>query len=949
MANRKSWRRAAAPQSAQPTRLAPSTTRNPPRHAPSAFPGLSDPTLSTMLSMLVAQQVTLRAVDGAEYNGLFSGTERISPAADLHLLLQYARIIRASPSVSVTDQRGASARLVRVPVSVVSALYAAQPDFEPARPVAGQDARVSGKPGFATDAQISRGNSGVGRQLQRFDDFAGSRDADPGRVVAMSLDEQTFGDMVTINGSRPGRKWDQFQVNEDKFGVKTSFDEDEYTTKIDRNDVNFRERQIEAARLASEIEAKTSDNVHMREERNQEVGADYDEEALYSGVQRPESNSPEDKHIEQPVPEVRSTTKPAVTEKPKLSYAAAAAVSVKANSAVSAPVNANMPGAAKQAPVSKPTQSSKQGSASKLPTTAKQTPAPKQANAPKHLGSKQFLGGKQTSGTKQATTVKQPVPTKQNSGKQLPTSKPLVTKPQALSKQTSVPKNAAQIKQNVSRQPPSGKQQTSLRQPSAPKQAVTPKPVTGSKQLVTAPRTSSAAFASGTERQPSYSSAVSKNITESREREANDKKSKTTGARDRSSRENLPALAKVRSGISGRTSPNQTRNSPLATPADSSAVAVLNLDAQTPNLGPEQIKRFEEYKTDREIQSIAENREKITDDLKKFRTQLDSRNGQLRRGQTNSSTNCNSASIAPALEKKIPDVSSQADMKAKPIQKTAEPVWDGTKQPDGAAMSTSETAANSKPKLKSKLNPNAQEFKFNPDAPSFEPTPQPQPTVSHVQQTFNPYPVGVVPAEYSQPMQSPQQGYPVPVQAMGQIPYGQPPYGVIIPGTMPAGIGPNNSAYQFMQAPPGTFPGAQVAGRFAQSGALPTAYPYPQMNPGIPVVIAQPQRVPSGPYAYYSSGPYPGGQVPGAPQMPPPVQQPVYAAGSQQGVGHIQGGMGMTGRGGHGHVRRGGGNRRVGKHHNQHSHGMQANGVNSTDKGVQRTTENTATSEMSPR
>ena len=36
--------------------------------------------------------------------------------------------------------------------------------------------------------------------------------------------------LATLANGRPGKKWDQFQVNEDKFGVTTSFDEHQYTS-----------------------------------------------------------------------------------------------------------------------------------------------------------------------------------------------------------------------------------------------------------------------------------------------------------------------------------------------------------------------------------------------------------------------------------------------------------------------------------------------------------------------------------------------------------------------------------------------------------------------------------------------------------------------------------------------------------------------------------------------
>lgn len=60
-------------------------------------------------------------------------------------------------------------------------------------------------------------------------------------------DEDTFG-----SGASRG-PWDQFAANEKLFGVKTQFDENLYTTKLDRSAADFKEREREAQRIANEI------------------------------------------------------------------------------------------------------------------------------------------------------------------------------------------------------------------------------------------------------------------------------------------------------------------------------------------------------------------------------------------------------------------------------------------------------------------------------------------------------------------------------------------------------------------------------------------------------------------------------------------------------------------------------------------------------------------------
>jgi PAB1-binding protein PBP1 len=61
-------------------------------------------------------------------------------------------------------------------------------------------------------------------------------------------DDDTFGP-----GANGNTSWDQFSANETLFGVKASFDEDAYTTKLDRSAPDFKERERKAQRIANEI------------------------------------------------------------------------------------------------------------------------------------------------------------------------------------------------------------------------------------------------------------------------------------------------------------------------------------------------------------------------------------------------------------------------------------------------------------------------------------------------------------------------------------------------------------------------------------------------------------------------------------------------------------------------------------------------------------------------
>lgn len=121
---------------------------------------------------------------------------------------------------------------------------------------------------FRTDKDISSSFQFRERELQRW-----TPDDDS---LAMSLEEP----------SGNSGAWDQFKVNEEKFGVESTYDEHLYTTKIDKNTKDYNERLERAQRLAREIEGQSTTDRHVLEERGALVDdSGLDEEDKYSGVQ----------------------------------------------------------------------------------------------------------------------------------------------------------------------------------------------------------------------------------------------------------------------------------------------------------------------------------------------------------------------------------------------------------------------------------------------------------------------------------------------------------------------------------------------------------------------------------------------------------------------------------------------------------------------------------------
>ncbi|RMD40908.1 hypothetical protein DV735_g4250, partial [Chaetothyriales sp. CBS 134920] len=121
---------------------------------------------------------------------------------------------------------------------------------------------------FRTDADISGNLHRGARTLQKWVPD-GPDDTD------YSLETGSTGD------------WDQFATARQMTGIESTYHENDYTTALDKNSLSYKMKEAEAERVEREILGTSSSNIHIREERGQQVdhGAD-DEEAKYSGVRR---------------------------------------------------------------------------------------------------------------------------------------------------------------------------------------------------------------------------------------------------------------------------------------------------------------------------------------------------------------------------------------------------------------------------------------------------------------------------------------------------------------------------------------------------------------------------------------------------------------------------------------------------------------------------------------
>lgn len=113
-----------------------------------------------------------------------------------------------------------------------------------------RDAASGNRSKFQTDAAISNSRFGNERVLQPWV-------PDASDAVDGSLEKSSAG----------GSGWDQFAENERLFGLKTDYDENIYTTAINKSHPQYRERKAAADKKAQEIERSTAATAHVAEER----------------------------------------------------------------------------------------------------------------------------------------------------------------------------------------------------------------------------------------------------------------------------------------------------------------------------------------------------------------------------------------------------------------------------------------------------------------------------------------------------------------------------------------------------------------------------------------------------------------------------------------------------------------------------------------------------------
>ncbi|KAI4720784.1 hypothetical protein E4T48_03012 [Aureobasidium sp. EXF-10727] len=221
-----------------------------------------------LIANFTGMEAAIFLKNGEGFSGVFSGAS--TGSADPRFTLKFAKktsqqvngtIDQSDAYVGEGEDHAMTFSLQDVVDLSVNSLYLAASETR---------AQQSNAPAFRTDVEIS-GNLNIReRELQPWQPSADT-------AINMSLEDN----------SRPG-EWDQFAANEALYNVRSDYDENLYTTAIDRSDPDYKRKAAEAERIAREIERSAPVNSHVAEERrmNAEKDAGLDEEEKYSGVRR---------------------------------------------------------------------------------------------------------------------------------------------------------------------------------------------------------------------------------------------------------------------------------------------------------------------------------------------------------------------------------------------------------------------------------------------------------------------------------------------------------------------------------------------------------------------------------------------------------------------------------------------------------------------------------------
>lgn len=223
-----------------------------------------------LLANLTGHPGTITLKNGERYSGVLSG-HSLDPSELRYVFKMVKKLVPAS-NAQTNGSSDSDSYVGTGDTYVMSFDMADVADFNVSNVVLdkSQAKGQNGTAGFRTDTDISGHMAVRERNLQKWE---------PAETDSN----------LSLESSSRMNDWDQFAANERMFGVKSNYDENFYTTTINKNDPQYAQRAARAEKLAREIESSTALNSHVREERGGQAPIDDaggDEEDKYSGVRR---------------------------------------------------------------------------------------------------------------------------------------------------------------------------------------------------------------------------------------------------------------------------------------------------------------------------------------------------------------------------------------------------------------------------------------------------------------------------------------------------------------------------------------------------------------------------------------------------------------------------------------------------------------------------------------
>ncbi|KAL0354496.1 UNVERIFIED_CONTAM: Polyadenylate-binding protein-interacting protein 3 [Sesamum radiatum] len=219
---------------------------------------------------LIGHPVEVQVLDGSVFSGIFHATN----AEDFGIILKMAHSAKdgsgEQKSISDSHTRPPSRTLIIPAEDLVQ--------------VIAKGVSVT-RGGFTNELQDEKQ-----QELMTDSCISQSRYVEVGRELEHWVPDENDPGCPELDNIFDGpwnRGWDQFEVNETLFGVKSTFNEELYTTKLERGP-QMRELEREALRIAREIEGEDTLDFHLAEERGIQLDGylEMDEETRFSSVYR---------------------------------------------------------------------------------------------------------------------------------------------------------------------------------------------------------------------------------------------------------------------------------------------------------------------------------------------------------------------------------------------------------------------------------------------------------------------------------------------------------------------------------------------------------------------------------------------------------------------------------------------------------------------------------------